>query len=752
MVRQLLEKYGERWAFALLMVVMACMLALGLLPIHVIERLDLYAYDLRMQVHKPQLDPRIVVVDIDQKSLSEIGRWPWSRDVIAELVNQLGDKYHVRSVGFDVLFNEADTTSGYATLVSLANSEFRDVPGFGDKLRALKPTLDYDGRLARALQGKPVVLSFFLSNHAPKGTLPKPAFTEADLQGRALDSITSPGYDAALPALAHAARAGGYMNTEIDSDGLLRSIPLLSRIGDGYYESLSLATGRVALDADKISPVFLQDQALMSKEQLRKYGALAAIEINTAPRPMRIPVEPGMRALIEFRGPGGPDGGAFRYIPAVDVIKGRVPVQDLFDRIVLVGTTAPGLNDLRATPVNSEYPGVEAHANMIASMLDGKFKQRPDFATGFDLLQIIAVGLLLALVLPVLAPTWSILFAAASAAAVIGFNFWMYQSLNWVMPVATVLLLVIVLFVFNLAWGYLFEHRKGRAMVHLFGEYVAPELVAEMASNPESYNMEGDSRVLTVLFCDVRGFTTISEGLDPNALREYINLYLTAMSEDIRGNRGTLDKYIGDAVMAFWGAPVALPDHASRAVATTLKMQATAHKLNAEFIARGWPPLKIGIGLNTGNMRVGDMGSKIRRAYTVMGDAVNLASRLEGITKVYGAGVVVGEATRQNAPEYAYRELDRVRVKGKHEPVPIFEPLALDADLDPARRAALQKWHAALELVRAQQWDVAEQAIGELHAAWPDDLLYLLYLERITHYRAHPPGADWDGVTTFATK
>jgi adenylate cyclase len=752
MVRQLLEKHGERWAFALLMVVMACMLALGLLPTHVIDRLDLYAYDLRMQVHKPQLDPRIVVVDIDQKSLSEIGRWPWSRDVIAQLVNQLGDKYHVRSVGFDVLFNEADTTSGYSTLVSLANSEFRDVPGFSDKLRALKPTLDYDGRFAKALQDKPVVLSFFLSRHAPKGTLPEPAFKVADLQGRTLDSITSPGYDAALPALAHAARAGGYMNTEIDADGLLRSIPLLSRIGDGYYESLSLATARVALDADKVSPVFLADQALMTNEQLRKYGTLAAIEINTAPRPLRIPVETGMRALIEYRGHGGPDGGAFRYIPAVDVIKGRVSMEDLFDRIVLVGTTAPGLNDLRATPVNSEYPGVEAHANMIASMLDGSFKQRPDFAAGFDLLQVIAVGLLLALVLPVLTPTWSILLAAASTAAVIGFNFWMYQSLNLVMPIATVLLLVIVLFVFNLAWGYLFEHRKGRAMVHLFGEYVAPELVEEMASNPESYNMEGDSRVLTVLFCDVRGFTTISEGLDPNALREYINLYLTAMSEDIRGNRGTLDKYIGDAVMAFWGAPVALPDHASRAVATALKMQASANKLNTEFVARGWPPLKIGIGLNTGNMRVGDMGSKIRRAYTVMGDAVNLASRLEGITKIYGAAVVVGDATRHDAPEYAYRELDRVRVKGKHEPVPIFEPLAPDAELDPARRAALQKWHAALDLVRAQQWDTAEQAIAELHAAWPDDLLYLLYLERIAHYRAQPPGPDWDGVTTFATK
>jgi adenylate cyclase len=328
----------------------------------------------------------------------------------------------------------------------------------------------------------------------------------------------------------------------------------------------------------------------------------------------------------------------------------------------------------------------------------------------------------------------------------------MYQALNWVMPVATALLLVGTMFVVNIIWGYLFEYRKGRAMVNLFGEYVAPELVAEMAANPNNYSMEGESRELTVLFADVRGFTTISEGLDPNTLREYINIYLTAMSENIRGNRGTLDKYIGDAVMAFWGAPVTLPDHAARAVATALQMQATAKTLSADFLARGWPELKIGIGLNTGEMRVGDMGSKIRRAYTVMGDAVNLSSRLEGITKVYGVGITVGEGTRRAAPAFAYRELDRVRVKGKNEPVPIFEPIALESELDENSRSMLQKWHTALGLVRSQQWDDAETLLNELHAQAPGDLLYTLYLERIAYYREHPPAMDWDGVTTFETK
>jgi adenylate cyclase len=315
------------------------------------------------------------------------------------------------------------------------------------------------------------------------------------------------------------------------------------------------------------------------------------------------------------------------------------------------------------------------------------------------------------------------------------------------------LLLIASLFVLNLAWGYFFEFRKGRALVSRFGEYVAPELVAQMAENPEAYNMEGESRELTVLFVDVRGFTTISEGLAPKELREYINLYLTAMSEDIRSShQGTLDKYIGDAVMAFWGAPVAFADHASRAVATALLMQQSAARLNQDFIQRGWPGLKIGIGLNSGTMHVGDMGSAIRRAYTVMGDAVNLGSRLEGITKVYGVGICVGEATRRAAPGYVYRELDLVRVKGKSEPVAIFEPVGRAGEVAQQVLDEIAQWGEALALVRAQRWDEAGQGIAALASAHPGRGLYELYLARIAHYRQHPPGAGWDGVTSFETK
>ncbi|RJG01215.1 CHASE2 domain-containing protein [Noviherbaspirillum sedimenti] len=754
-MRRFLSRFGLRWTIGLALTLAALAQVLGYLPATVagrIDQIDQAVYDTRLKLTPPVFDPRIAIVSIDERSLAEVGRWPWSREVMARMVDQLFDKYRIKALGFDVTFSEPDNTSGYATLAALAQDELRGVPQLGERLRQLKPALDYDARLARALRDRPVVLGYFLSDTLKKGMLPAPGFTLTDLGGYAVDALSARAYEGNLAELQQAARAGGYFNTDFDADGLLRATPLMMRVGDAYYESLALATARVALGAARVQPVLLQADVVNSAEELRQYGVLAALKLDSQPFATVIPVEHNLTARIQYRGPGGPQGGAFHYVSAADVLKGRVAPEALADRIVLVGTTAPGLNDLRATPVKADYPGVEVHANLVASILDNDFKKRPDFGIGIDLVQVLLLGLVLTVALSTLSPLWSILIALAAVAAAISFNSWMYQAYHYVLPVATALLLILGLFIFNVAWGYLFEYRKGRAIVNLFGEYVAPELVAEMAKDPQSYSMAGDLRELTIMFSDVRGFTTISEGLEPNALREYVNIYLTAMSEDIRGNRGTLDKYIGDAVMAFWGAPIALPNHAALAVKTALQMQASAGKLNQEFIARGWPPLRIGIGLNTGEVRVGDMGSAVRRAYTVMGDPVNLASRLEGITKTYGAGIVVGQGTRSATPEFLHRELDLVQVKGKNEPVPIFEPLGMVDAADEAIRAAVTAWHAALALFRSQQWDAAQSAIEKLAAAQPLDLLYPLYLQRIANYRANPPGDGWDAVTVFDAK
>lgn len=741
-------RHGARLLLGALLTLVAACASIGIFGSDTIGRLDAMLGDMRMRVEAPQLDPRIVIVDIDEKSLNQIGRFPWGRDVQARLVTQLTGHYGVAAVGFDISFPEADTSSGYGVLASLARGELAGVPGLRSQLERLKPQMDYDALFADAMRGQPVVLGYSVSDRQKKGVLPRPAFTLADLNGRTVTAFAAPGYEANLAQLQQAAHGAGIFTALTDSDGVLRSSTLLQRIGDGYYPSLSLATASVYLKARAIAPVFTQTLDQMSEAE-REHGGLDRIAMFTPRGQLAIPVGEALTTTIEFRGKGGPDGGAFRYVSAADVLMGAVPADVLRGAIVLVGTTAAGLNDIRATPVNAEFPGVEVHANLIKSILDGHFKSRPDYALAIEFGQVVLVGLLLGGALALATPAMAVLLAVGALACALGVNWWLYHSADAVLDSAVLLLLIAALFVANLAWGYFFEVRQGRALVSRFGQYVAPELVAQMADNPDRYSMDGESRELTVLFADVRGFTAISEQMTPQELREYINLYLTAMSEDIRDSHGgTLDKYIGDAVMAFWGAPVAFADHAGRAVSSALLMQQSAARLNQQFQARGWPPLHIGIGLNSGLMHVGDMGSRIRRAYTVMGDAVNLGARLEGITKVYGVGIAVSEFTRAQAPQFAYRELDRVRVKGKTEPVAIFEPRCLLADADCAELALLASWSRVLELLRARDWDGAEAIL----LALPDDGLRRLYGARLQQYRATPPGADWDGVTTFETK
>jgi adenylate cyclase len=309
------------------------------------------------------------------------------------------------------------------------------------------------------------------------------------------------------------------------------------------------------------------------------------------------------------------------------------------------------------------------------------------------------------------------------------------------------------IYVMNMSYGYFVESRSKRQFTELFGQYVPPELVNQMAADPRKYSMEPKAAELTILFSDVRGFTSISEALKPEELREYINDYLTDMSGIIRSKyNGTLDKYIGDAIMAFWGAPVDDPGHAQKGVLAALAMQKECAVLNARFRARGWPELKIGVGVNTGNVRVGDMGSQVRRAYTVMGDPVNVASRLEGRTKTYGVGILVGQNTRHAVKGIAFREIDCIKVKGKDEALSIYEPLGPEKEVDEAMRRELQLWTLALEAYRAADWDSAEAALAKLRAAHPESGLYALYAERIAEFRASPPPADWGGVTVFHEK
>jgi adenylate cyclase len=315
------------------------------------------------------------------------------------------------------------------------------------------------------------------------------------------------------------------------------------------------------------------------------------------------------------------------------------------------------------------------------------------------------------------------------------------------------LTLIAALIIFSMAYGFFVEARGKRQITGLFGQYVPPELVDEMAKNPARFSMEPESREMTVLFSDVRGFTTISEGLEPKDLSSLMNEFLTTLTEVIYSHRGTIDKYMGDAIMAFWGAPVSSQDHARQGILAALAMHRKLAELQPRFESRNWPQIRIGVGLNTGRMHVGNMGSKVRLAYTVMGDAVNLASRLESLTKEYGAAIIVGETTRKlTAQDFIFRELDRVRVKGKLEPVAIYEPLGAIGQVDKRTLDELRLFNQAVKFYRGQDWDMAELQLLNLLKTAPESLLYRLYLERISLYRTTSPGKHWDGAFTFEHK
>lgn len=710
-----------------------------------IRRLEAIAYDARVRLTMPRtVDQRVVVLDIDEKSLSEEGRWPWRRDRLGLLLDKLFDHYGIAVVGFDVVFAERDESSGLKVLEDLGRKQLKGVKEFQSALSAVRPGLQHDEVFARKMRGRKVVLGYYFSSgDAPgqgtkSGLLPPPVLGPDAFAGRPVGFTTWSGYGSNLPEFVKNAAGAGHFNPWVDEDGVSRRVPMLAEYQGAYYESLSLAVIRALLGSPPVVPGFTEEAASQD------YTGLEWLEVG----PIRIPVDEIVSTLVPYRGPQG----SFPYISVSDVLRERVPVAALKGKIALIGTTAPGLLDLRSTPVAPVYPGVEIHANLIAGMLDQKIPQKPPYVIGVEVASLFVSGLLLALLLPVLSPFKGSLVTCIALGGALAVNVAAWHYGNIVLPIASGILMIFLLFAFNMSYGFFVETRAKRQITGLFGQYVPPELVDEMSQNPESFSMEGESREMSVLFSDVRGFTTISEGLDPKELSRLMNEFLTPLTRVIYKHRGTIDKYMGDCIMAFWGAPLADPDHARNAVLAGLELQATLDALQPHFKAEGWPEIRVGVGVNSGRMSVGNMGSEIRLAYTVMGDAVNLASRLEGITKQYGVGMIVGEQTRAWVPDMAFREIDRVKVKGKEEPVAIFEPIGLIGEVEQGRLDELELFAKALRHYRSQEWDMAELQLLNLQKAAPQATLYALYLERIAHFRAAPPGADWDGVFTFETK
>lgn len=703
-----------------------------------LDTLERATYDIRLRMTVPGgVDDRIIIADIDEKSLTALGHWPWDRGILARFMDTMFDHYQVKSVGYDVLFAEPDTDPGVAALRGMAEKDLRSDRQFQRIWKQLGPTLDFDQQFADSFRDRNVVLGYVFAHGQDSrlNVLPPPA---AELPEGFVGRLELPqpqGFSGNLEVLQSTAWDGGFFdNPTIDIDGVFRRVPLLQEFEGKLYGSLALSMVRASRNDPSIE-LILDTQS--------NYPFVDALRLGE----QVIPLAPLATVLVPYRG----GAYSFPYYSISDILEKKIPEEKLRGRIVLVGSSAPGLKDQRTTPLETTYPGVEVHANLIAGLLDNNIKRQPGWVIAVEFFLLLTISIVLGLINARLEPMRSLVVTMAALVAVVGGNMYAWHN-NLVLPLASPVMLILFIFVFQTLWGFFVEARDKRMLAKLFGQYIPPELVEEMAESPDKISVSGESRDMTVLFSDVRGFTTISEGLEPHALTQLMNEMLTPMTHVIHHHRGTIDKYMGDAIMAFWGAPLRDENHARHALEAGLEMVKALPQINQRFRDKGWPEINIGVGLNSGVMSVGNMGSEFRMAYTVMGDAVNLGSRLEGLTKQYGVNIIVSEFTKARVPDYSFLELDRVRVKGKDEPVIIFEPLGATDGQPQDLLARVERFHAALLDYRQQRWDAAESALKSLAEEEPQRKIYAVYLERIRHFREDPPDVDWDGVFTHTSK
>jgi len=746
-MNSILSRSMLRLGLALALFAVFLLYIVRILPAPLLDQMERSSYDARLNLTLPgDVDPTVVIVDVDEASVARIGQWPWPRNQLAKLTETLFERYQIKVLGFDMTFAERDRRTGLETLQGLATGVFSDLPGYAERLQEIAPSLDYDAQFAAVLQGRPVVAGYVFKDVATPGNtdrvglLPKPLVTAEAAQILKVPFYRYNGFTANLDVLQQAAAYGGYFDNSqgIDEDGVFRRVPLLQQFEGALYPSLALEVARVALGAPPVQFVFDPPTRTLGNH-------LEAVRLGS----VNVPVDQNAAAFVPYRGPWP----SFHYISAADVIEGKADASKLASKVVLVGTSAPGLLDLRTTPVGKAYPGVEVHANLVSGILEGRIKHYAAYYNGIHVVMLLGIALILVFAAIKLSPLASGVLAVGLIAGEILLALALWSWGNFIIPLGTPIAFTLLLFLLLSFYGYFLENRRARDVSKQFGEYIPPELVDELAANPAAASMEGDKRAMSVLFSDVRGFTTISEKLDSKELTALMNQLLTPLTKVIQSHRGTIDKYMGDAVMAFWGAPLPDPNHAAHALEAGLEMLTALRGLDEAFAAKGWPKLYIGVGINTGEMTVGNMGSEFRRAYTVMGDAVNLGSRLEGLTKEYGVYFICAESTRAAGPaDWLYRELDRVKVKGKSEPVAIYEPLGHKDGISAELKSDLSRHRAALKLYRAQNWDQAEVEFFNLSRGRNPHKVYEVFLSRIQHLRQNAPPANWDGSFAFQTK
>lgn len=701
-----------------------------------LSRLDGIAYDVRLLATLPteqrKTDVNVVIVDIDEKSMMEQGRFPWTRTKVAELVDKLMAA-GVAVTAFDIFFAESEPNP----LVEL-NVRVPQIEGyFGDEMATLVRDVDADLSFSQALEQSESVLGFLLHNDAllTVGQLP-PSVINWTIPDNTQAYVRS--YEAAvanISILQNSAIGGGFINAVGDPDGFIRRAALVAQYNGELYPSLALEAARIYTLVDAIeTQTFEQDELQLFQ----------AIKIKD----QWIETDEYGQVLIAYKG----KQRSFPYYSATDILHGRIGAEELAGAVVFIGTSATGLADLRATPVGNQYPGVEVHANVFESLIHPEFMPfEPNETVAINFLMTLITGLLLAIFLPKRGATTILAIALGFILFHIGFNWYLWTEYRVSLAYFIQLALVVLLSIYFSTTAFFVESKNKKQMKEMFGQYVPPAYVEKLLVSGKVLTPE--RREMTVLFNDIRNFTSISEKFTPEQLSEFLNIYLSQATEIIFNNNGTVDKYVGDMVMAFWNAPLDDENHAQNAVLTALLMQQTAENLSIEYANRDWPDIKTGTGISTGQMNVGDMGSKHRSSYTVLGDAVNLGARLEGLTKYYGVGIIVAETTYEACNGILFRFLDKVTVVGKDMAVSIYEPICLKNEASSIHSNNLDKHNAAYRAYYEQQWDEATKLFLALKSQKVfSTKVYDIFLANIEKYRQLELPENWDGVTKHARK
>ncbi|WP_027360368.1 CHASE2 domain-containing protein [Desulforegula conservatrix] len=702
--------------------------------------LDKQIYDAMFRVRGDEAPSgEVVIVDIDEKSLKKIGQWPWPRDLMAVLVEKITEA-GAYSMGFDMVFPEHDRLAPafyYHTLQERMPGVFKNT-----KPEILSdPRLNFDARFGDSLSKAPSCLGyvFTFSGGQPAGEAPFPSASIRILpRGIGFEDINLIKASGVILNNSDVSQAGteGFINVVPDLGGVIHRVPLFITYNNVPYPSIALETVRTGLNLPEI--------IINASTQKTSYRN-AVLGISLSER--FIPTDNECRIAINYRG----RPRVFPTLSAVDIINGE-GLYRLKNKFVFVGTSAAGLHDLRSTPFSGSVPGVEIQANVADNILKGDpfiYDRLAEIALTY--LTIIIGGSLMGFLLSYTGPFTSALVGIGAVSILVVGDFYLYFMQRKLVGMVYPVLVISMMFITITLFKYFFQDREKRFIFRAFSQYVSPGVVNQLMLHPESLSLQGEQRNITVFFSDIRNFTGISENMTSSRLAKILNLYLTAMSNIILEHNGMVDKYIGDAIMAIWNAPHEDKFHAANAIKSALRMQSALHTLGEEWKKSGFPLITAGMGINTGDLNVGNFGSDQRFEYTVIGDEVNLASRLEGLNKNYGTDILVSESSMMAAGDgIFFRYVDTVRVKGKEKSIRIFEPICEDT---PSQDVVdeVAAFEAAVHFYRKMDFVEAGRIINELNAANPSRL-YMVYLDRISGFISDPPPENWDGVHVFSEK